>query len=283
MGKIYDALEKANLVKVPPLHHKKEPKPAPVSASGSEKVIALKAPLNNEPIGEIDSRLVSFHDPQSREAEIFKQLRTSLLFPAEGKPPRTILVTSALPDEGKSFVSANLAVSIARGIEEHVLLLDCDMRNPSAHSLFGYGPVPGLSEYLTQSPQISSLLLKTSVEKLTILPGGNPPPNPTELLSSKQMAYLMQEVKTRYDDRFIIIDSPPPHLTAETSALARLVDGILLVIGFGQAPRATITELVEKLGKEKILGVILNRYETHIRPYARYAKYGKYYHKEKQG
>jgi exopolysaccharide/PEP-CTERM locus tyrosine autokinase len=282
MGKIYDALEKANLVKASPLLLKKEPKPAPVSPTGSEKVIALKAPLNNEPTGEIDSRLVSFHNPQSREAEIFKQLRTSLLFPAEGKPPRTILVTSALPDEGKSFVSANLAVSIARGIEEHVLLLDCDMRNPSAHRLFGYGQVPGLSEYLTQPTQISSLLLKTPVDKLTILPGGKAPPNPTELLSSKQMAHLMQEVKTRYDDRYIIIDSPPPQLTAETSALARLVDGILLVIGFGKAPRAAITELIEKLGREKILGVILNRYETHIRPYARYEKYGKYYHKEKQ-
>ena len=85
--------------------------------------------------------MVSLLEPQSFEAEQFKHLRTNILFPVSGKPPRLIMVTSALPDEGKSFVSANLAVSIAQNINEHVLLIDCDMRCPSIHKSFGFGDI----------------------------------------------------------------------------------------------------------------------------------------------
>ena len=228
----------------------------------------------------IDKNLVALLKPKSFEAEQFKMLRTSLLFPVSGKVPRSIMVTSAVPDEGKSFVSANLAVSIAQSIQEHVLLVDCDMRKSSLHKLFGFGDVPGLSEYLSNDKSLSSVLLKTKVKKLSILPGGKLPQNPAELLSSRQMSKLLKELKDRYSDRYIVIDTPPPIITAETSALSRQVDGILLVVTYGSTPRKMVMDLIENLGKEKILGVVFNKFDMKLSRYygyGKYSKYGKYY------
>ena len=115
---------------------------------------------------QIDKNMVALLKPQSFEAEQFKILRTNLLFPSSGKSPRTIMVTSAIPSEGKSTIAANLAISIAQGIQEYVLLIDCDIRRPRVHTQFGYGDVPGLSDYLSKGTPLSSLLLKTKLNKL---------------------------------------------------------------------------------------------------------------------
>jgi protein-tyrosine kinase len=230
----------------------------------------------------IDENMVTLIKPQSFEAEQFKILRTNLLFPSSGKSPRTIMVTSSMPDEGKSLISANLAISIAQSIQEHVLLIDCDIRRPRVHTEFGFGDVAGLSEHLSRGIPISSLLLKTIVDKLSILPGGRPPFNPSELVSSQQMSKLLQEVKYRYSDRFIIIDSPPPKLTAETSALSRQVDGILLVIEYGRTSREMVSDLINIIGKEKIIGIVLNKLDMRFAGYygmGKYKTYSKYYQK----
>jgi exopolysaccharide/PEP-CTERM locus tyrosine autokinase len=228
----------------------------------------------------IDQNLIVHLRPNSFEAEQFKILRTNLLFPSSGRSPRSIMVTSAVPDEGKSFVSANLAVSIAQSIQEHVLLVDCDIRVPTIHKLFGFGNVSGLSDHLANGASLSSLILGTPVNKLSILPGGKPPHNPSELLSSQLMSKLLQEVKYRYSDRYIVIDSPPPKLTAETAAISRQVDGVLLVVECGTTPRKMVLDLIETIGKEKILGIILNKLDTQFESYyglGKYQKYGKYY------
>jgi exopolysaccharide/PEP-CTERM locus tyrosine autokinase len=253
---------------------------APKRKEVPRKVVPLQEAPKPAPTYPLSPHLVTFHKPYSQKAEIFKQLRTNILFPSEGTPPKSIMITSAVPGEGKSFMSANLAISIAKGIEEHVLLMDCDMRNPTIHGLFGMQTVPGLSDYLTKNIMLSSLLAKTPVPKLTILPGGRPPSNPTELLSSQQMTDLLEEVKTRYEDRYIIIDSPPPKLTAETSALARRVDGIILVIRARSTLKSQVEDLLEIVGKEKIMGVMMNWYDPALPRYFGYEKYGEYYHKE---
>ena len=226
--------------------------------------------------GVIDKNLISLLTPQSFESEQFKLLRTHLLFPSSGKAPRSILVTSAVPGEGKSFVAANLAVSIASDIDRHVLLMDCDLRNPVIHRRFGIGDVTGLSDYLSRGTPLSSLLIRTKLNKLTILPAGRPPANPSELLSSELMSALISEVAERYYDRLIIIDSPPPTLTAETIALARNVDGILVVVKFGDTSRKLVRELIEKMGKEKILGSIINFFDIRSSGYHTYKAYRKY-------
>lgn len=284
MGKIYDALEKSE----------KDKKPAVESIKGSVVDFYKDKGKKKDPVDlkstivineNVDKNLVTYLNPQSLESEMFKILRGNILFPAKGEPPRSILVTSALPGEGKSFVSTNLAVSIAQNINEHVLLVDGDIRKPSVHKYLGYDETKGLAEYLSEERPLSDVLLKTGVKKLSVLPGGRPPHNPAELLSSKKMSQLLEEVKERYSDRYIIIDSPPPQLTAETGAIARQVDAIIIVVKYGSTPREIVVELVETLGKEKIIGCVMNWFDMRSSTYYGYGKYGKYskYYRKKLG
>jgi capsular exopolysaccharide synthesis family protein len=181
-----------------------------------------------------------------------------------------------LQDEGKSFVAANLAVSLAMNINKHVLLIDADLRKPDLRRVFGFCDGPGLSDYLGARRSLDSLLVKTTVEKLTLLPGGPVPPNPSELASSEQMSAMLEEVKHRYQDRLIIIDSPPPGLAAETSFLARQVDGILLVVKYGKTPKEDVEDLMEIVGSDKILGVVINYLDMPMSRRYGYGKYGRY-------
>jgi capsular exopolysaccharide synthesis family protein len=213
---------------------------------------------------------VALLQPQSFEAEQFKILRTNILYPVAGNPPRSILVTSSLPEEGKTFVAANLAISIALNVNRHVLLIDADLRRPQLDTRFGFDRPPGLSNYLEDGRPLSSLLLKTRVDKLTLLPGGPPPANPSELISSERMANLLAEVTARYSDRLIVIDAPPPELAAETNVLARQVEGILIVIRFGKTSKEGLGGVIESVGKQKILGTMINYMET---PGSRYYGY----------
>jgi len=281
LGKIYDALEKAEKEKTPSVETNKgsvvdfyKDKEKTGAAVDLTKPLVIKE--------NVSPNLVTYLNPQSLESEMFKILRGNILFPAKGTPPRSILVTSALPGEGKSFVSTNLAVSIAQNINEHVLLVDGDIRKPSVHGYLGLEETPGLAEYIAGGRDLSELLLKTDIKKLTVLPGGKPPHNPSELLSSRKMSEFLKEVKGRYSDRYIIIDSPPPQLTAETSAIARQVDGIIIVVKYGSTPQGLVEELVDTLGKDKIIGCVMNWFDLRLSTYYGYGKYGKYgknYHK----
>jgi capsular exopolysaccharide synthesis family protein len=261
------------------------PAPTPVVRKPVESTMpadAFKPPVSLPPAGgaqkaydaaRIDPNLVALHTPHSYEAEQFKILRTNILYPVAGQPPRSILVTSTAPGEGKTFTAANLAISIALNINRHVLLIDADLRRPQLHRRFGFGDIPGLSNYLDHGVPLPSLLVKTPVDKLTLLAGGPVPGNPSELISSERMANLIAEVTSRYADRLIVIDAPPPALTAETSVLARQVDGILVVIRHGRTRREDLTDLVNRVGASKILGNVVNYLETSSSRYYGY-KYG---------
>jgi len=210
------------------------------------------------------------------EADQFRGLRTKLLFPASGKRPRSIAITSAGVGEGKSFIAANLAVCIAQNVDNRqTLLIDCDMRVPAVHRMFGFDDRPGLSEYLSGDIPLSSFLLKTDIGKLTILPGGTPPENPSELLSSAKMTDLLREVQSRYDDRYIVIDLPSPRLVAEAELIARQVDGTVIVVRYGSTLLSQVNELIGILGKDQILGIVFNRFDTsmHSSLYRMYRKF----------
>ena len=306
MGKIFDALTKSGAAKQAPTARAEHwvdedqfsaaevvdlfeedqhpPGPAlPLRAESAGRIPSSKITDQNLEVqydeDRLNKNLVTFFRPHAFEAEQFKILRTTILHHMPAGALRTIMITSAVPGEGKSFVAANLAASIAQNIKEHVLLMDCDIRKPCLHTRLGYGAGPGLSEYLTDGRPLTSLLLKTAIPKLTLLPAGRSPRNPSELLSSERMFGLIEEAKQRYSDRYIVIDAPPANLTAEAGAIARQVDGILLVIKYGSTPRDLVAGIVETLGKESILGVVLNRITTPLSSYYGYGKYGKYYSK----
>jgi exopolysaccharide/PEP-CTERM locus tyrosine autokinase len=252
LGKIFKALEKASTNK------------APNQKSVSEEDLVQEDSEHSEIIEQsrikgINPVLITASNPHSTASEQFRLLKNNILFPEKGNPPKTIMVTSASPHEGKSFVAANLAVSIAQSIDEHVLLIDCDLRAPTIHTFFGFeNEEQGLSDYLTDKKPLSSVLKKASVNKLTILTAGQIPSNPSELLSSDQMRRLLHEVKLRYNDRYIIIDTSPPYITSETNAIARFVDGIILVIRQGKTRTKEIADILDIYGREKVLGVVTN-------------------------
>jgi len=218
-----------------------------------------EAPEKNDPERTVlDSMLVSHFESSSMVSEQFRRLRTHIFRERAEDPPRTILVTSALGSEGKSFVAANLAVTIATEFDSYALLVDCDLRNPSLSRWFGQEKAPGLSDYLLDKKEISELLIKTDMKKLSIMSGGSSQEYPVELLGSKRMSTLINDLKSRYEDRYVIFDSSPILATTEPSVLTKMVDGIVLVVRADSTERDSIEQAMKVLDRKKIIGVVLN-------------------------
>ena len=277
MGKIFKALEKAGNNVTPEKESELVDDTAMDYDDSYSQVTKQSDALTQPSCWRTNPTLVTATTPHSPASEQFRLLKNNILFPEKGDPPKTIMVTSASSHEGKSFVAANLAVSIAQSIDEYVLLMDCDLRAPTLHTFFGYsGKEQGLSDYLANTIPLSSVLKKAPVNKLTILTAGQIPPNPSELLSSDRMRRLLHEVKLRYNDRYVIIDTPPPYITSETNAIARFVDGIILVIRQGKTRIKEVTDILDIYGREKILGVVTNFSKKTI-------GYGYGYHKSGYG
>jgi len=276
LGKIFKALEKSDKeavnFEVRESGRNKEPETAGFKTSADDAALLnnhVKTDLHgghgnngneNEKAdcGCAGPNLITSLKPYSIEAEQFRVLKNSLLFSENDRPCRTIMVTSTVQEEGKSFVAANLAVAMASSIDQYVLLMDCDLRKPTLHNMFGLENRQGLSTYLIHGVPLSSVLSRTFMPKLTLLPAGEPPANPSELVSSEQMRRLINEVENRYDDRYIIIDAPPPYMTSEANALAKHVDAILLIVKQGTARKDRIQDIVDIYGKDKIIGVVKN-------------------------
>ena len=270
MGKISDALDKHTLEK---RGVKSEGITSRVQLKKDDFEINLAADLIKE--REISDKLVVALTPDSVTAEMFKIIREMLLHDQNRPAPKAIMVTSALPGEGKTFVACNLAVSFAMGLNENVLLIDADLRRPSVHTMFGHANEHGLSDFLQNRKYIPELLIKTNIEHLSLLLSGDRPSNPVELLTSKKMEQFIKEAKARYQDRFIIIDATPSQMTAETNVIANHVDGVLLVVMNGRTPQNILQQTVENLKRKKILGIVFNDYTQPFKYYHKY--YHKYY------
>jgi len=231
-----------------------------------------------------DQRLVTLNNPKSIAAEQFRKLKTSIL--ENGVPKsdenRCILITSSVIGEGKTLTATNLAVSLAQELHHHVLLIDADLRRPAVHKSLGIKMLQGLSDYLTSDLELSEMFLKTSVPKLSILPAGTATSKAAELLSSHKMRNLIEEVRTRYSDRYIIIDSTPIMSTAEPDILAGQTGGIVFVVKAGKTPRQIIQRSLDHLKKYSILGLVFNNVDFQSAGYHYgYYKYYEYYDKEK--
>jgi exopolysaccharide/PEP-CTERM locus tyrosine autokinase len=257
--KIYKALAKADYEIEKEFDQEKLSVPASfIKKEERQKEKKIKPTVSAERESNSRPRSSSVFQSEFVAAEQFRKLRTTIIKSNSIQPTRTILVTSAIQGEGKSFVARNLAIGFAHDLHLHSLLVDCDLRNPSQAPKFGIQGGRGISDYLLGTGDISALLIKTKLEKLSLLTSGSFQGNPTELLSSKRMETLIQELKSRYSDRYVIIDSTPLLATSESEVLARLVDGIIMVIRAGQTPRETVEQAVSLLGKDKLLGFVLN-------------------------
>lgn len=193
-------------------------------------------------------------------AEEYKLLRTHILHRTKKDHLNTIMFTGPRPNEGKSLTTINMAISIAQEVDQTVLIVDTDLRNPSVHSYFGLPGKKGLVDFLKGGVPIPELLIHPEgISKLVLLPGGKPSTDAAELIKSPQMVDLVQELKHCYADRYVLFDLPPLLNFADALAFAPLVDGIVLVVEAGRTSREDIEQCLTMLKEFTILGFVLNK------------------------
>jgi len=226
--------------------------------AGRRITVPMPAPGGLDPRLAEENRLVSYFAPGSPEAKRIDILRSQLLFPFHGEPPRTIMITSAAPQEGRSLLTTNLAISFARGLQQFVMIMDCHLTDPAIHQLLQVPRHPGLTDFLERGASVPSIIHRTPVEKLTVIPAGNPSQRPAEILSTDKMAGLVAELRARYRDRFILLDTPPIQAFDDPQVLARLVEAIVFVVLTGETDRELVLRSLRALPEEKIIGIVLN-------------------------
>jgi capsular exopolysaccharide synthesis family protein len=216
------------------------------------------------------SRLVFMNEPDSLAAEKFRFLGVRLRQLQQSRPLKKVLVTSTIPEEGKSTVSANLAGVLARR-KQSVLLIEGDLRRPGLAQQFGLGRLAGLGEWLQSGRQTVSNVYRLEGPDFWFMPAGNPPENPLELLQSGRLSYLMGQLANLFD--WIIVDSPPLLPLADTTVWSRVTDGTLLVAREGKSEKKQLQRGLEVLKKSDLLGVVLNGcvHPDHKSYYQRYA------------
>ena len=230
----------------------------------------------------MEKELIVKKDPKSPISEVFRTLRTNIQFMNTNKNLKTLLITSTVPGEGKSLIAANLAATFAQA-NKKVVLIDCDMRKGRQHSIFGATQKPGLSNYLSGvssegeegEKELAKYIRSTEIENLYLLPSGNIPPNPSELIASEKMIHLLSELKQICD--IVIIDGTPSLIVTDSVILSRFVDSTIIVT----AQNRTKMEDLNKVKKDidnvggKVIGVVINKMEVNTKQYQdRYYYYG---------
>lgn len=201
--------------------------------------------------------LVTLSSPRSPISEAYRTLRTNLQFVSLDKPLRTLLITSPGPEEGKSTLLANLAVAIAQG-EKRAIMVDCDLRRPSLHKLFGLDHQRGLTTMMLDDKAMNDPpLQETGVPGLQLLASGPLPPSPPDLLGSQRMDRVLAALKERAD--IVLLDAPPVIAVSDAAILATKVDGVLLVVSSGQTRRDSVQAAKTRLEKvnARLIGAVL--------------------------
>lgn len=203
--------------------------------------------------------LVTIADPESPVAEEYRNVKAMIVRMTQQQGfQNTLLVTSSLSGEGKSVSAVNLAVTLSQEYDHTVLLVDADLRHPTLHKYLNVWTESGLSDCLENGLDVADAITKTGIDKLSLLPAGKGSDRPAELLSSGRMKDICAEIKSRYRDRYIIIDTPPVLPFAETRSLSSFVDGVIFVVRQGIASLHSIQEALDVLKKGTVLGILYN-------------------------
>lgn len=221
----------------------------------------------------VKKELIAHRDPKSPVSETFRTLRTNIQFMNSNKKLETLLVTSTMPGEGKSWVSSNLAVTFAQA-GKRVILIDADMRKGRLYSIFGVLPRPGLSNYLSGMNEDnrgqghwSDYISTTEIPNLCVMPAGNIPPNPSELLVTPNMVEMLEELKKQCD--LIIIDGTPSKLVTDSVILSRIVDSTIIVTSHNQTQKDDLAKVVKDIQNVggNIAGIVYNKIPVSAKKY----------------
>lgn len=221
-------------------------------------------------------RLITFHKPSDPISEAYRSLRTAIQYSRIDKSLKSLLVVSALPKEGKSTTTANIAVTFAKAGMK-VLLIDADLRRPIQHRMFNCDRKPGLIEYLKGEIDLNTAVRKTFVENLFLLPTGALPPNPAEVLGSETMRNSLEIFKASFD--MVIFDSPPVVAVTDGVLLSKLTDGVVFVTLANRTEADVLEKAYMTLRQVKagVIGVVLNEFDV-SKAYGAYYRYYRYYH-----
>lgn len=222
-----------------------------------------------EPENESSRGLVALSEPDGVAAEAYRTLRTNLFYALVDEPPRVISVTSPGPGEGKSVTCANLGVVLAQAGKD-TLILDCDLRKPSMHKVFGLRSLRGLVDVLMEERPLSEAWYEP-VANLKVLPVGVIPPNPSELLESRRFAELLRRMREEFD--YVLIDAPPVGLVSDPLILATQSDGVLLLVNAQKTRKANVRRSMRSLEavEANVLGTVMNNVNA-----SRGGGYGRY-------
>jgi capsular exopolysaccharide synthesis family protein len=206
-----------------------------------------------------ENRIIASTEPDA-VADSYKVLRTHVFQEMRANGWRALGITSAGEGAGKTLTAINLAISLARQIDQTVLLVDLDLKRPR---LMGYlansGEMPGLGDYLSGDRDLPEVLVNPGIDRLVILPGNSSVVHSSEMLSSPRMIRLVEQLKSRYPDRLVLFDMPPALAGDDVLAFSPYVDAIMLVIEAGKTSKEDISRVYELLGDRKILGTVLNK------------------------
>jgi non-specific protein-tyrosine kinase len=206
----------------------------------------------------LDNRCVCI-EPNSPEIDCYKVLRTKIQLITREKGWNMVMITSPRPAEGKTLTAINLALTFSKVYNQTVLLVDCDLRHQNVHKLLGFQSDSGLMNYLLKGQPLEELIIWPGVDKLTLISGGQTLDNSSELIGSPQMKTLIQEMKSRYEDRYVIFDTAPLLIGDDAIALAHYIDSIIMVVEEGRTSIKDVKKALEMLPQEKFIGFVLNR------------------------
>jgi len=270
MGKYTDTLSKAEKKKAARNKPPAEPDEIPIGPYVHGERFAGRVSVDN---------LIA--RPDTIFAEQFRKIQGNVVYRNMSNPLGSILVTSCLPGEGKTKVALNLAGTLARALDYYAILMDGDLRKKDLTLALGLGDAFGLSDILAQKAKLEDALVSTEIEGLTILPAGTDAPNPAELITSNRMKGLIEQLRKKHKNSFIIIDSTPMVATSEAAALSQMTDAVILVILADKTRRDVVKRELSTINPGKILGVVLNRAEFETSDYYR-SYYKGYYGKRKR-
>jgi capsular exopolysaccharide synthesis family protein len=271
MGKVFDALQRAEEQRARRASEARtgalpavESGPAPVPRGRAPRAgmpfwrrwLRRSRRVQVDDVGALNKRRIALLQPQSFVAEQFRSLRARLDSLASAHPLRTIVVTSADPGDGKSTAAINLALVMAMSVGRKVVLVDCDLRNPSIHESLGLRVDAGLAEVLLGSAELEESLVQVEGSSLLALPVRGVPHNPAELLASGRMREVVEKLTARFD--CVVLDVPPVLGLPDAKIVSEFCDGILLVVRAHATPQTDVESALEVVDRSRVLGVVLN-------------------------